>query len=296
MRHILILGCGDVGRHVAALWLKQDIAVYGVARQQESCQAMQAIGVQPIVADLDDPSSLKALPIKDALVYSFTPPPADGVIDQRLRYLLDAISLDSLPARIVAISTTGVYGDQGGALINEDMPPNPQTDRGRRRLDGENTLRLWGREHQVPVVILRVGGIYGPGRLPMTRIRNQVPIIEPALSPRTNRIHVEDLAQVCVAAATRGHVDTVYNISDGQDSNMTEYFFTLADAFGLPRPPTVDWQTAEQVMTKGMLSYLKESRRIDNRRMLKDLDIHLQFPDLQHWLRSIDLEQELKCY
>jgi nucleoside-diphosphate-sugar epimerase len=190
------------------------------------------------------------------------------------------------PARIVAISTSGVYGDRRGALVNEDTPPHPQVDRARRRLDMERQLREWTDEHGVPLVILRVGGIYGPGRLPLQRIRDQVPVLQEALAPSTNRIHVDDLVQVCVAAAERGGAGRIYNVSDGQDSNMTEYFYTIADAFGLPRPPEVDWAQAERVMSPGMLSYLRESRRMDNRRMLEELGVTLAYPDLVEGLKN----------
>jgi nucleoside-diphosphate-sugar epimerase len=186
----------------------------------------------------------------------------------------------------VAISTSGVYGDRRGALVNEDTPPHPQVDRARRRLDMERQLREWTDEHGVPLVILRVGGIYGPGRLPLQRIRDQVPVLQEALAPSTNRIHVDDLVQVCVAAAERGGAGRIYNVSDGQDSNMTEYFYTIADAFGLPRPPEVDWAQAERVMSPGMLSYLRESRRMDNRRMLEELGVTLAYPDLVEGLKN----------
>jgi nucleoside-diphosphate-sugar epimerase len=138
----------------------------------------------------------------------------------------------------------------------------------------------------VPVVVLRVGGIYGANRLPLERIKKGVPVLLPELSPKTNRIHEDDLAQVCVAAALRGKADNIYNVSDGEDSDMTEYFYLLADHFQLPRPPTVDWPEAERVISQGMLSYLKESRRLDNRKMLSELQVKLSYPSLKTWLAS----------
>lgn len=190
------------------------------------------------------------------------------------------------PARVVAISTTGVYGDRGGEIVTEDEPPNPQVDRAHRRYDMECQLEKWCEQHATDLIILRVGGIYGPGRLPLGRIEQGVPILQAHLAPKTNRIHADDLADICIAAARVEQRYRVYNVSDGTDSNMSEYFLTLADYFGLPRPPQVDWEEAERVMSAGMLSYLRESRRVSNARMLKELGIILRYPDLKSGLES----------
>jgi nucleoside-diphosphate-sugar epimerase len=138
----------------------------------------------------------------------------------------------------------------------------------------------------VPVIVLRVGGIYGPGRLPIERLRQALPVLRPEESLPGNRIHADDLAAACVAAGERGRADAIYNVSDGQDSTMTEYFFAVADALGLPRPPTVSLAEARGRLSQVMLSYLTESRRLDNRRMREELGVVLQYPDLASGLRS----------
>lgn len=253
-----------------------------------SRQARAGHGIVTRQADLDDPQSLQGLDAGDALLYYFVPPPPQGRSDPRVANLLTALEqYTSLPRRIVAISTTGIYGDHRGGWVTEETPPNPQVDRAFRRLDGETRLRAWGEAHQVDVIILRVGGIYGPNRLPMARIEAGTPVLQEELAPKTNRIHADDLARVCVAAAKRAPGPRIYNVSDGQDSNMTEYFYTLADFFGLPRPPAVDWDEAERCISKGMLSYLRESRRMDTTRMQKELGVGLKYPDLLSGLRAI---------
>ena len=287
---VLILGCGDIGRRVADCW--QGVPVTGLVRSKTSASQLQQAGIRPLQADLDDPTSVKDLPVANALVYYFAPPPASGTTDSRMAHFLAAIDPECLPARIVYISTSGVYGDRGGEVVTEDTPPNPQVDRARRRYDAEQRLRRFGQEHGVAVVILRVGGIYGPGRLPRKRLEERVPIIHEHLAPSTNRIHAEDLAEICVAAAKRGRADTVYNVSDGTDSNMTEYFNTVADFLKLPRPPTIDWEEAERSLSAGMLSYLKESRRMDNRRMLEELGVELQYPTLEAGLAAMKQETD----
>lgn len=287
---VLIVGCGDIGRRVAAQW--QSVPVTGLVRSATSIEQLQQVGITPILADLDDPVSLQDLPVANALVYYFAPPPASGTTDPRMGRFLAAMDPKRLPARIVYISTSGVYGDRGGDLVNENTPPNPQVDRARRRYDAEQQLRHFGQEHGVAVVILRVGGIYGPGRLPKKRLEDRVPIIHEQLAPSTNRIHADDLARVCVAAGRRGQPDAVYNVSDGTNSNMTEYFNTVADFLRLPRPPTIDWQEAERSLSTGMLSYLKESRRMDNRRMLEELGVELRYPTLEAGLAAMKQETD----
>ncbi|MDH3949097.1 MAG: SDR family oxidoreductase [Gammaproteobacteria bacterium] len=285
-KSVLIVGCGDIGRRVAAQW--QSVPVAGLVRSKASAEALQQAGITPWRADLDDPASLQDLPVADALVYYFAPPTPTGTTDPRMQHFLAAIDPTHLPSRIVYISTSGVYGDRGGEIVNEDTPPNPQVDRARRRYDAEQQLQDFGQEHGVAVIILRVGGIYGPGRLPVKRLQDRVPIIHEHLAPSTNRIHADDLAQICVAAARRGRADTVYNVSDGTNSNMTEYFNTVADFLKLPRPPTIDWDEAEHSLSAGMLSYLKESRRMDNRRMLEELGVELQYPTLEAGLAAME--------
>ena len=288
----IIVGFGDMGRRVARLWLAQGATVYGLARSEQKQQQMRDLGMVPIQADLDAPATLDNLPVEDSLLYWFVPPPGTGQTDPRMQNLLAALDSQARPKRIIAISTTGIYGDQKGGLVSEATPPNPQVDRARRRLDMETQLRAWGEQYTVPVIILRVGGIYGPHRLPLQRIRDGVPVLKEALAPKTNRIHADDLARVCFAVAHKPQASRIYNVSDGQDANMTEYFFTLADFFGLPRPPAVDWAEAEKTLSPGMLSYLKESRRLDTRRMQQELGVQLKYPTLLDGLRAMSGKQD----
>lgn len=285
---VVIVGYGDIGRRVAAIWQEKGLNVHGVARSAESKQEMLEHNIKPLRADLARPESLEGLAVENSLIYYFAPPPRSGKTDPHVANFLNAIPADRLPARIVAISTSGVYGDCQGALVNEETPTNPQVDRARRRLDMEQKLRTWGNNNDVPVIILRVGGIYSCDRLPLARINKGIPLIHEHLAPKTNRIHADDLAQVCVAAAEKGRADNIYNVSDGCESNMTEYFLTLADYFNLPRPPLVDWDDAEEKIGEGMLSYLKESRRMDNSKMLRELEIKLEYPNLLSGLENCE--------
>ena len=291
---ILIIGCGDIGRRVAKIWRDQGYHVHGVVRSAHSAAQLEKAGIQPHLADLDaHDTTLPELPSENALLYYFAPPPSSGQKDTRIQHFLSQLAQQPAPARIIAISTSGVYGDQQGQLVTEQTPPNPQVDRARRRYDAEKQLQDYSQQYQVGLTLLRVGGIYGPGRLPLQRLREQIPMLHEHLAPQTNRIHADDLAQVSVAAARAEAAGEIYNVSDGCNSNMTEYFNTIADFFGLPRPPLVDWKEAEQCISKGMLSYLRESRRMDNSKMLKELGVQLQYPDLETGLASLSGQTEV---
>ena len=287
MKQVVISGCGDIGKRVAQRWQARGAHVMALSRHAEKSKQLQALGIEALAADLDDPASLQHLPLKDTVLYHFAPPPAEGETDPRLHNLLNAITEGNLPEVIVMISTTAVYGDCGGDWVSEVSPTQPQTARGLRRLDAEMALSHWGKHHHVPTIILRVPGIYGPERLPLQRIQSGAPILREDQSPYTNRIHADDLAMVCVVAAEKAYAGAIYNVSDGHPGTMSQYFKDIADAFGLPRPPEISREEAENAMSPGMLSYLRESRRIDNSKMLQDLGVELQYPDLAKGLAMI---------
>jgi nucleoside-diphosphate-sugar epimerase len=190
------------------------------------------------------------------------------------------LNASRLPTRVVLISTTGVYGDCRGAWVTEDRPPNPQADRARRRLAAESSLRRWSEKSGVPIVILRVPGIYGRGYLPEARLRAGEPVLREEESPFSNRIHADDLARVCFIAGHHDNPGILYNVSDGHPTTMTDFFYRVADMLGIPRPPAITLEQARQQLGEGMLSYLAESKRIDNRRLREELGVELMYPDL----------------
>ena len=202
-----------------------------------------------------------------------------------MRRFLAALPEGAKP-RIVYISTTGVYGDCRGAWVDEHHPANPQVDRARRRRDAELQLLRWRDANRGEVIILRVAGIYGPGKLPLARLEKQVPMVSEAEAPWTNRIHIEDLVVVCEAAMSRGRDGECYNVSDGRPGNMRDYFDRVADAFGLPRAPMISLAEGRDRLSAGLLSYLGESRRLDNRKMVGDLGISLRYPNLASGLAA----------
>jgi len=280
---LLILGCGYVGQRVAWHYLERGVAVLGVVRSESSRAALSDAGIPAVALDLatDD---LGALPFAGRRVLHLAPPPSQGTEDGVTRRLIAAFARHQGPRRVVYISTTGVYGDCGGDWVDETWPARPRVDRARRRWDAEQGLRRWSGKEGAPLVILRVAGIYGPGRLPVERIRQGVPLVRQSESPYSNRIHVEDLVQACIAAMERGRAGAVYNACDDEPSTMTDYFFQVADSLGLPRPPVISLAEAEGRLSAGMLSYMRESRRLSNRKLRQELGVQLAFPTLSRGL------------
>jgi nucleoside-diphosphate-sugar epimerase len=277
---MLIVGCGYVGRRVAALYRSQGEPVTGLVRTAASAGQLAEAGVVPLEADLDGDFDL---PAGEPRVLYLVAPPERGATDPRIARFLEAAQRRGV-RRIVYLGTTGVYGDCGGDWVDEDRPVRPSVDRARRRWDAESRLRDWAERTGGELVILRVAGIYGPGRLPLERLRSGLPMVAEDEAPWTNRIHADDLAAVCVAAMARGRNGAVYNVADGHPGNMTDYFNRVADAAGLPRPPVIRMADAGGRLSEGLLSYLRESRRLSNRRMLDELGVVLRYPTLAEGL------------
>ncbi len=283
---MLIIGCGYVGERLARQYLDRDRPVQGLVRSSEGLARLAALGIPGIRKDLAS-DDLGDLPLDGAQVFHLAPPPGRGVEDTHTRRLVAALGRAGQPIRIVYVSTTGVYGDCQGAWVDESWPIQPSADRSRRRWDAEQTMRRWSLETGGDLVILRVAGIYGPDRLPLDRIRQGVPLVRPEEAPFTNRIHVVDLVAALEAAMERGASGAVYNACDGHPSTMTDYFLAVADAAGLSPPPLISLAEASGQLSEGMLSYLAESRRLSNRKLIDELGLNLRYPTLADGLREL---------
>lgn len=276
---MIILGCGYIGQALAQRYRARGEPVLGVVRSAERATEVERTGARALQRDLarDD---LAPLEPAGQQVFHLAPPPNDNDDDPLTAHLIDAFERHGHPRRLVYIGTTGVYGDCGGAWVDEDWQPRPSVGRARRRWDAEQRLRRWSQASGAELVILRVAGIYACDRLPLARIRDAQPVVRAEEAPWSNRIHAEDLVTICLAAMERAPAGAVYNVCDGQPSTMTDYFCQVADAAGLPRPPQIPLAEADGQISAGMLSYLKESRRLSNRRLLDELGVSLRFPDL----------------
>jgi nucleoside-diphosphate-sugar epimerase len=273
MERLLIIGPGDIARRA----LPELAARYAASALVRGDAAGLDIAI--VAGDLDRPASLAPLGgIADVVLHA-APPADSGVRDERTRNLIAALSgAAMLPRRVVYLGTSGVYGDCGGAYVDESRAVAPQSDRARRRADAETTLAEWGRERRVEVVILRVPGIYAADRLPLERLRRGTPVLRAEDDGYTNHIHADDLAAICVRALERDAPAGVYNASDDSELKMGDWFDLVADRHGLPRPPRIARADAERLIPPALLSFMRESRRLVNRRLKDALGIALRYP------------------
>jgi nucleoside-diphosphate-sugar epimerase len=282
MQSVAIVGCGYAGRRLARRLRDGGARVRGFATRAESLRQIEAAGAEALLLDLD--AAVGPADFSGQVVYYAVPPAAEAG-DPRLDRFLDNVA--GAPQRLVYLSTTGVYGNHDGALVNEDTPPAPRTLRAIRRLEAETRVREWADSRRLSWCVLRVAGIYGPGRLPLDRLRRAVPAVVRHEAAPGNRIHVADLVTVCVAAGLCAAADRrIYNVTDGGDASLTEYLTRVAAIADLPPPPLLSRAEAERTLAASFRSFLEESRRVDNSRMLEELGVELKYRDLDAGIRA----------
>ncbi len=279
MKRLLIIGCGDVARRALPALQSRYAKVFALSRSDSSTRMLRSLGVTPIPGDLDRPRSLRLLAgIPDAVLHS-APPPGDGPVDTRTLHLIATLArAENLPQRLVYLSTSGVYGDCRGEIVPETRPLRPTNARALRRADAECRLRAWGRRSHVAVSILRVPGIYAADRLPLARLRQGTPAICAEEDAYSNHIHADDLAAIVVRTLVAARPGRVYNTSDDSAMRMGDYFDLVADRFGLPRPRRISRARAEVEIAPPLLSFMRESRRLSNERMKRELGVSLRYP------------------
>lgn len=248
--------------------------------------ALRAAGVVPLVGDLDRPPTLARLAGLADRVIHLAPPPREGEGDPRTLALVRALRRRELPIALVYGSTSGVYGDAGGERVSETRRVNPQTARARRRVDAEGHVRLLGRAG-VRTRILRIPGIYAPDRVggtPRERLLKGVPVLAAQEDVYTNHIHADDLARACMLALWRGGVQRTINVCDDSELKMGDYMDLAADLYHLQRPPRVSLAEAAQALSPMQLSFMRESRLLDNQRMKRELRLKLGYPGVMQGL------------
>jgi nucleoside-diphosphate-sugar epimerase len=281
MRRLLIIGCGDVALRMVPL-VRSRYVLYALVRERERVAELRALGLKPVLGDLDRPHTLAALPGLAHDVVHFAPPPRTGLQDTRTAHLIAALAKGkSLPQQLVYISTSGVYGDCGGATVEETRPLKPQTERARRRADAERRLRNWGVRSGVRIAILRAPGIYAADRLPLARLEHGTPALRAEDDSYVNHVHADDLACMVLAALRHSHPNRSYNAADDAPERMGDYFDLVADGFGLPRAPRISRQEAQRVMTPQLYSFMNESRRLSNARIKRELRVALRYPSVR---------------
>ena len=369
-QRLLIIGCGDVGQRVVQQ-LHHGWQVMGVARSDETLQKIRAAGAMAMQADDAHrlarwathilhaaPPASRDGEVTDRLTRGWLQALARAR-GQRARmtsrpgrtHRLGARSMGSLLAvpapatqapsrsrhtpapRLVYLSTTGVYGDRGGAFTRETDTLQPLTDRARRRVDAErqvrfglhrpdgsnsgsrradsphadstrpdsahrDSARLSGPRHRrlqqppLPALVLRVPGIYAADRLPVERLRQQVPALVPADDVITNHIHADDLARIARTALLRGPRQRVINAVDDSQMTLGDYLDQVADRLGLPRPPRQSRAELARTLSEVRMSFMRESRRLDTRRLKRELRVRLQWPTVAEFLARAPIDVE----
>lgn len=285
---ILLVGCGDVGLRVARA-LPPGVRLLALSSSAQNRPALREQGITVLAGDLDDAASLRRLAGLAQRVVHLAPPPTQGWRDPRTLALVRALRLRGLPEVLVYGSTSGVYGDCQGELVSETRASAPGTPRARRRVDAEDTLRFLGRATQLRTNILRIPGIYAADReggTPRERLLKRTPVLQAEDDVYTNHIHADDLARACIATLWRGKPQRIYNVNDDSALKMGDYFDLAADLYGLARPPRVKRGTAHDQLPLLLLSFMGESRRMDNTRLKRELHLQLRYASVEVGLKA----------
>ncbi|PUE52336.1 SDR family oxidoreductase [Limnohabitans sp. 2KL-51] len=292
-QRVLIVGCGDVGLRTAGQLgapQSQRVRLMALTSSPDRVRLLRACGITPLLGNLDDPASIQRLAGIAHRVIHLAPPPTDRAgaseRDPRSLALVRALRLRTPPLALVYGSTTGVYGDCGGQRVDETRTVNPHTPRAQRRVDAENLMRFLGRSG-VRVSVLRIPGIYAADReggTPRERLLKGTPVLAAKDDVYTNHIHANDLARACAAALWRGKPQRVVNVTDDTDLKMGDYFDLAASLFGLPKPPRLPRDQASSALPLMLLSFMSESRRLDNTRMKQELRLKLRYPHVRDGL------------
>ncbi len=295
---LLIVGCGDVGQRVAGILnanksthaqpLPRTFRVLALTSSAERILPFRAQGIVPLVGNLDNKASFQRLAGLATHVLHLAPPPSEGWSDPRTLALTRALRLRTAPSTFIYGSTSGVYGDLAGGKAQETLQTAARTPRAVRRVSAEQTVRFLGRSSinssLIRTSILRIPGIYAPNRkggTPKDRLLKGTPVLTAKDDVYTNHIHADDLARACLAALWRGKPQRVYNVNDDSRLKMGDYFDFAADLYGLPRPPRVPRSTAHDQLPLMLLSFMSESRQMDNGRLKRELKFKLRYPTVK---------------
>ncbi len=295
-QRLLIVGCGDVGLRVARelgasaggrerrtgrhLREGRGVRVLALTSSPQRAPELRHLGIAPLLGNLDDAASLRRLAGIAHRVLHLAPPPSEGPGDVRTRELIRALRRRAPPEVFVYGSTSGVYGDCQGDVVTETRRASANSPRALRRVDAELRVRHLGRATGARVSLLRIPGIYALDRAngtPATRLQKGTPVLQADDDVFTNHIHADDLACACIAALWRGRPQRAYNVNDDTQMKMADYFDLAADLLKLPRPPRISRAEATAQFSPMMMSFMNESRRMDNTRLKRELRLVLRY-------------------
>lgn len=279
----LVVGCGYLGLRAARRWQSEGHEVHAVTRSAARADEWRAWGLRPIVADVTDPASLRDLPLAETVLFAVgydraAGKPIHDVYVAGFQNVLDALP-DAIQ-RVIYISSTGVYGECDGDWVDESTECRPLREGGRACLAAEQLLAA----HQLGNrrVILRLAGIYGPGRIPrVAALKAGEPIDAPS-EGFLNLIHVDDAVEVVMTAERLAQLPSLYVVADGSPALRRDYYGELARLVGAPPPqfvaPSVNSPAAQRAAS---------DKRIRNTRMQEELRVSLKYPSYREGLAAI---------
>ena len=286
MKGVLIIGCGYTGLATARRLAVQGVPVWGTTRSADRAHAIRAAGAEPLLFDAGQdvlPDELRGR--FDVVVDTVGPAfEREGDTTEQILGALDGFPLQ----RFIYLSSTSVYGDFDGAWVDEDSPCAPTAPAGVRRLAVESLLASRCAAGGLPVVILRLPAIYGPGREGLLlKIRAGRLYVVGDGSGYGNRIHVDDLADAVVSACRRAAPGTTYLVTDDEPAPRGEVADYVAGLLGLPPPPRLALEVARARLSPSVLSMYVDSKRLRNVRMKADLLPRLSLPSFREGFRSL---------
>lgn len=278
---VLIIGCGYVGLPLGAKLVRQGHEVFGLRRSAEASEELAAAGISPLAGDLTNPAVLAGLPGPFDWVVNLASSSRGGAEVYREVYLEGSRKIvdwlaASPPRKYVYTSSTSVYGQTDGAQVEEGDAAEPATDTGRVLVETENLLIDAARERSFPAVILRVAGIYGPGRghLFLKYLKGEATMAADR-ERLINMIHLTDLAGAIVAALEKGRPGEIYNVADDEPVGQGAFFGWLAETLGRALPPVA----AEEELKRRKRGVT--NKRVSNRKLKTELGVTLQFPNFR---------------
>jgi len=276
----LIIGCGYLGQRAGVLIQRRGERVYGTVRSHGRAAEIAGLGIEPVVADVLEPDSMRGLPAAECILYCVGFDRSAGasmrtVYVDGLRNVLDFLSRG--PRRFVYASSTGVYGQTEGEWVDEETPPCPRHESGKLCLEAEERVRAWAREGNpsAQAIILRFAGLYGPGRVVRRALLERGEPIPGDPDKFLNLIHIDDAARAAVAALATGGANPIYVIADDRPVTRREYYSRVATLVGAPEPRFESPQPGAPEAARD-----ETSKRVANRRMKTELVLGLIYPDI----------------
>ncbi|MCZ6608239.1 MAG: SDR family oxidoreductase [Alphaproteobacteria bacterium] len=288
---LFCFGLGYAARVLAAALMGEGWTVAGTCRDEATRADLAADGIDAFLFDRDRPLDDAGSALGGAThLLSSVPPDAEG--DPVLARHAGAIAAMEGLAWAGYLSSTGVYGDTGGAPVDETAAVNPTSERGRRRAGAEDGwLDLW-RAAGVPVHVFRLSGIYGPGRSALDTVRaGQARRIDKP-GHLFARVHVDDIAAVLRASMARPGPGAVYNVCDDEPAPAADVVAFACELLGVDAPPLVPFHQAAGEMSPMALSFWRDNRRVDNSRIKGELGVRMKFPDYRAGLRAVLAAEE----